>query len=435
MRYFLNNLLLVTVFFFFSGFCASTAFASNEQPAPSDFPVVPAVTGQHLEEEIAGAVGISLSPILGLGVTGAWKWFVTPEMKRDSLPISQQPIFWGPMLLILAGIILKDGMKIFGPVPKPLFVPADALEEVVNKGGGLVGLAVIVGGILSGGAPEMVAAVQSTGEALGGILLPAAAQAANAAVRGGGASVLWTGLTGVIAGFCYVVVWLVSHSVNVLILISPFAIIDFFLKMLRLSLLGLLVGAMELSPWLGGAMALAIVVVAWIVAGRAFRLMVFGTILGWDLLFRREVRIIPVEGDEIYGFAGRGLKEVPAMSFGRLCRAQRNGRDELQFRWRPWLFLPSRTVVLPVSLQECAVGIGSFSPVLMKTLSDDAAGPVSAGDLFFRLRPQYRGAEVRVARVLGIDEVEDVGCGRGVKALWRWLKNLWQDWRVEPSEY
>ena len=433
MKYFLNNLLLVTVFLF--SFWGSTAFARNELSVPSNFPAVPAETGQHLEKEIAGAVGISLSPILGLGVTGAWKWFVTPEMKRGGLPVSQQPIFWGPMLLILAGIILKDGMKIFGPVPKPLFIPADALEEVVNKGGGLVGLAVIVGGILSGGAPELVVGVQATGQALGGILLPATAQAVDAAAQGGGVSALWTGLTGVIAGFCYVVVWLVSHSVNVLILLSPFAIIDFFLKMLRLSLLGLLVGAMELSPWLGAGVALAIVVVAWIVAGRAFRLMIFGTIFGWDLLFRRKVRIIPVEGDDIYGFAGRGLKEVPAMSFGRLYRAQRNGRNELQFRWRPWLFLPLRTVVLPVSPLECAVGLGSLSPVVLEILPDDAVGPVCAGDIFFRLRPQYRGAEVRVARVLGMDEVEDVGCGRGVKALWRWLKDLWRGWRVEPSKY
>lgn len=370
--------------------------------------------------ELSGAVGISISPLLSMGIIGGWSWYATPVAERAQLPFHKQPIFWGPLLLIVAGIVLKDGAKGLGPMPKQFFLPADAVELVVNKGGGVVGLAVVTGGVLGGQTPELTAAVHSAVSALAAPFLPTAAWAAAPGESSGVLPMLWTTLTAAVVGFSYIVVWLVSNICNVLILLSPFRVVDCLLKGLRLSLLALLVTANQLSPWLGGLIALVLVVVCSVVAARAFRFMLFGTLFSWDFLLRRRCSGPLYEGDPVSGFAC-GASGVPAMTYGTLSTARRDGATLLQFRWRPWLVFPARTISLPIPPSQCEVGIGTLSPVVMRAQSADV-NVVSAADLFFRLRPRYHGAEVQVAGSLGIEEVQDVGFGRGVKAVWRWLQ-------------
>ena len=55
----------------------------------------------------------------------------------------------------------------------------------------------------------------------------------------------------------------------------------------RTALLGLVTVTATLNPWLGALLSVVVIVVAYLVAGWAFRLTVFGSVFCWDFLSGR----------------------------------------------------------------------------------------------------------------------------------------------------
>jgi hypothetical protein len=335
---------------------------------------------------IAGAIstitGIAISPLLGTAVYGAYKNFraSTPEEKA-ALPWYAKWSFFGPALVIVVLCAAKDA---FGTVVPPgLKKPLDVLETIENKASGLV----VAGAVV----PFTMDAVSKM------ILGGKAAATASIALPGGlamihvGAIDFSWGLNLLTVPFglaMFAVVWMASHAINVLILLSPWGAIDAALKAARTALLGLLTLTAAINPWVGAALSVIVIVIAYFVAGWAFRLTVFGSLFCWDFFTVRRARFTPAKNDNRL-FSGGNLPGVPPRTYGRLSlRAD----GALEFFYRPWLVLPPRNATVPANRGALAVGKGLF-------FSSITAGE---HDTLFLLPPRYHGHEETVARLYAL---------------------------------
>jgi hypothetical protein len=332
---------------------------------------------------IAGAIstvtGMAISPLLGTGAYGAYQYFsaTTPEQKA-ALPWFAQWAFFGPALLIVGACAVKDALGT--AVPPGLKKPLDVLETIENKATGLVAAGAVVPFTMAAVSKMMVTA-QATGN--GGAAL---APTGLAMLQVGAIDFSWVlNLLTVPFGIAmFAVVWMASHAINVLILLSPWGAIDAALKGMRTGLLGLLTLSATINPWLGAALSLLVIVVAWLVAGWAFRLTCFGSVFCWDFFTRRRTRFTPKENDNKM-FAGGNLPGVPPRTYGRLALRTAGG---LEFYYRPWLVMPERSAVVATEKKDLAVGKGLFFSSI--TANDR--------DTLFLLPPRYHGHEETLAR-------------------------------------
>ena len=159
--------------------------------------------------------------------------------------------------------------------------------------------------------------------------------------------------------------------------------IDAVLKSARTSLLGLVALTATINPWLGALLSAVVIVLAWFVAGWAFRLTIFGSVFCWDFLTGRRGRFRPAENDNRL-FAGGNLPGVPPRTYGRLVERS-DGR--LQFFHRPWLVLAEKSATVPAG--SLAVGRGFFFSSIVH----------DGSDTLFLLPPRYRGHEEELVRV------------------------------------
>lgn len=367
--------------------------AGPVKAAPADHsPVAP------IAATISTVTGMAISPLLGTGAYGAYQWMTANETTRASLPWYAQWSFFGPALLIVGACAAKDA---FGAVVPPgLKKPLDVLELVENKASGLVAAGAIV--------PFTMASLSK-------MMVGAKTAAAGAAVGSTGLAMVqvgaidWSPVLNVLTipfGIAmFAIVWMASHAINVLILLSPWGAIDAALKGLRTALLGLLTLSATINPWLGALLSLVVILIAYLVAGWAFRLTVFGTLFSWGYLTRRSGRFSPAENDN-WMFAGGNLPTVPVRTYGRLVERTAGG---LEFHYRPWLVMPVRTAKVPET--TIAVGRGFFLSTIV----------AESGDTLFLLPPRYRGHEEELVRIYkfagGVREA-------GLRKAWSAMKEL-----------
>ena len=343
----------------------------------------PAVPDRSPGAPIAGAIstvtGMAISPLLGTGAYGAYQYFnaTTPEQKA-ALPWFAQWAFFGPALLIVGACAAKDALG--ASVPPGLKKPFDVLETIENKATGLVAAGAVV--------PFTMAAVSKllVGSKTAGVEGAVLESSGMAMLQVGAIDFSWLlNLLTVPFGIAmFAVVWMASHAINVLILLSPWGAIDAALKGMRTGLLGLLALSATINPWLGAALSLLVIIVAWLVAGWAFRLTCFGSVFCWDFLTLRRTRFTPKEnGNKL--FAGGNFPGVPPRTYGRLAQRPAGG---IEFQYRPWLVMAERSALVPVDKSQLAVGKGLFFSSI--TASDR--------DTLFLLPPRYHGHEDTVAR-------------------------------------
>ena len=366
----------------------------------------PAVPDRSPGAPIAGAIstvtGMAISPLLGTGAYGAYQWAAAKdEAARAALPWYAQWSFFGPALLIVGACAAKDA---FGAVVPPgLKKPLDVLETIENKATGLVAAGAVVPFTMSAVSKMLVGA--KTAGVDGAVL-----ESSGLAMLHIGAidfSWLLNVLTVPFGVAMFAVVWMASHAINVLILLSPWGAIDAALKGARTALLGLLTLTATLNPWIGAALSILVIVIAWMVAGWAFRLTVFGSVFCWDFFTVRRARFVPKENDNRM-FAGGNLPGVPPRTYGRLALRTSGG---IEFYYKPWLVLPERSAVVATDKAQLAVGKGLFFSSI--TANDR--------DTLFLLPPRYRGHEEIVARAyLMGGGVRDAG----LRKAWSVLKEL-----------
>ncbi len=374
---------------------AFAATAAPVAPVADRSPVAPLATA------VTTVTGIAISPLLGTGAYGAYQWMAAKdEAARAKLPWYAQWSFFGPALLLVGACAAKDALG--AVVPPGLKKPLDVLETIENKATGLVAAGAVV--------PFTIDAI--TKMVLGGKTAEAGVAFApdGLAMIQLGALDLTAVLNVLTVPFglaMFAVVWMASHAINVLILLSPWGAIDATLKVARTGLLGLLTLSATINPWLGAALSLGVILVAWLVAGWSFRLTVFGSVFCWDFFTRRSGRFTPKENDNAM-FAGGNLPGVPVRTYGRLVERTEGG---LEFFYRPGLWLPEKKAKVPAANAEIAVGRGLF----FSTVGTEATGTL------FLLPPRYRGHEDVLVRAYqlggGVREA-------GLRKAWSVLREL-----------
>ncbi|MCW5557997.1 MAG: hypothetical protein KIT22_09215, partial [Verrucomicrobiae bacterium] len=346
--------------------------------------------GVKAAESLSQVTGVAISPLMGMGALGAYRYFKSAPAERERLPWYAQPWFFATALLIVGLCMAKDAA---GPVvPTSLKKPLDVLELFENKASAILATGVIVPIAL-----ELFEQMKpQTSSALD--LAGAHFAAANLA---------WLGslIAVPVALIIFAVVWLVSHSINVLILISPFGTVDAALKSFRAAVLGSVAATGLLSERLGAAWAMVVVLICLLLAPWAFRTVVFGTLFAWDVVTLRRRRFTPrQEGN--WMFTARPLGSAPARTYGRLRRSD-SGR--LEFVWRPWLVFPARIEIVPEG--RYLVGRGIIHSEILRQEGERAPD-------VFNLPPRCNGHEEALAALYALGEVRPVG----LRAAWAWLR-------------
>lgn len=356
--------------------------------------------GLELATMLTQVTGIAISPLLGVSAVGAYRWMQadTPAQKA-ALPWFAHPSFWLCGLLLAGAVAAKDVAG--ATLPPGWKKPLDIAETFENKISGLVAAGAVIPSLITFGTKFLThhetAAV--AGHALSGLaVLPVAALDSSWFL-----SLLMVPLS--IAVFA--VVWLTSHAINVLILLSPWGAIDAALKAARTALLGLVAATAWIDPVVGATLSGVIVIIAYFTSGWAFRLMIFGTVFSWDFItFRRRRFQVLADGNKL--FTGGRFDGVPARTYGRLYQ---DPSGELRLRFRPWLVLPERTVSVP--REGLVVGRGVFySEVLGHDPKSDQ------NRVLLLLPPRYLGHEELFARNYHISGT----CEVGLRRAWSWLR-------------
>lgn len=346
---------------------ATTATAPTADKSPAG----------DISSTITTITGIAISPLLGTGVYGAYKYFTTEKAGRPNLPWYAQWAFFVPALLIVGACAAKDSLGVI--LPPGWKKPLDILETLENKVSGLVAAGAVVPltmdsmrGLIASNPQGALDGVNATGLAM-----------INLAVVD--FSWLLNLLTVPLGIAIFAIVWMASHTVNVLILLSPWGAIDAALKSARATLLGLLTATAALKPEYAAVLSVILIIISYLVAGWSFRLMIFGTAFTWDYFTFRKHRF-KVGKNENKLFSGPRLKGVPLRSYGRLFNEPENGR--MRFTYRPWLVFTERSI--DVTMAAPFVGKGLFF------------SSVRDGEhTFFLLPPRYRGHEEEFAKACG----------------------------------
>ena len=324
---------------------APLAFAAGGAGAKSD-----RSPGAPVASAIATITGVAISPLLGTAAYGAYKWIgAGSAAARAALPWYAQLKFWLPALLIVGLCAAKDTLG--ATLPPGWKKPLDVLETLENKFSGLLAAGAVVpfamdtmGKLLFGGGDAATPTAHAASLAAHGF-----ATVDLAAVN---LSWLLDLLTVPFGIAVFAVVWLASHAITVLILLSPWGAIDAGLKAARTALLGVITLTATMNPWLGACLSIVVIIVAFFVAGWAFRLTIFGSVFCWEFLTRRRNRFAPAADDNAM-FAGAHFPGVPVRTLGRLRRTAGGG---FEFVYRPWLWLAVRTAPVPVESRALAVG-------------------------------------------------------------------------------
>lgn len=375
-------------------------WAAPAAPAKGKDGEVPSA-GLELAKTATQITGIAISPLLGVSAVGMYQWFQadTAEQKAK-LPWFANPLVWILGFGLVGAAAAKDA---FGAtVPPGLKKPLDVLDATENKVSGLVATGAVI--------PVLVAAASKFMTTSGGAPSAELAQLHGLAMLHFGAidfSWFLTILMLPLAVALHAVVWVASHAINVLILLSPWGAVDAALKSARTALLGLLTGLAFIDPVVGVTLAAAIVLLAYLVSGWAFRLTVFGTVFCWDFFTRRRKRFeLLADGNKV--FLGREVAGAPVRTYGRLFMADDGA---LTFKFKPWLVLPERTIEVP--REGIVVGRGVFySEVLGHNVKSDRI------ETLLLLPPRYLGHEELFARTYRISGT----CEVGLRKAWSWLK-------------
>ena len=347
------------------------------------------IPGEQIAQTISLITGVAISPLMGVGVVGAWEYFHarTPAQKAK-LHWFANPFFWVPALLLVAACFVKDTAGT--ALPAVLKKPFDVAETIEHKISGLVATGAFV---------PIAAAIFSAHGSNDGASLSAAGFAAV------DFSPFYNALMIPIAMVVFFIVCLASNAINILILLSPFPSFDALLKLFRTAIIASVAVSSWANPWMGAAWALVLIGISWIIAGWSFRLSHFGLAFIWDFVTGRCNRFTP-DPTANKMFLGRKINKVPARTYGKLSR---DAQGNLVFTYRPWLVLAKCNVTLPEA--RYAAGKGFFYSEILQLDGDKAR-------IALLLPPRYRSHEYELVAIYGLADVRDTG----LLAVWQWVK-------------
>lgn len=387
----------------FSGLVLISPLRAETVEVEQAAPAVPAKQEQYLpgvalSQGITEITGVAISPLLGVSSVGAWRYWQTSADARPLLPWFCQPWAWGGGFVLLALCFLKDSLGT--ALPGVLKKPFDMVELFENKASAAVASAAFVPLVASQMAEHFKAEHPE-------VVAPAASLFAASLA---GIDVMWLFLP--LSILAFLLVWICSHAINVLIILSPFSTVDAVLKVARTALLVSVGLVYAIAPWLAALLCLGIIAVAAWLAPSALRLAIFGARFAADILlpWRGKSRATP---DAPHAFTLGRLGGLPARTGGRLVVLD---DGSTVFRYRRWCILDERSVPLPGGSRLVAKGL--LSPSLVHRGGDATEVEV----LLFL--PRYRGHEETIAGNLKCHGIRDHALARGFAAVKSWLKDV-----------
>lgn len=359
------------------------------------------VLAHQTADVLSEVVGVGISPAFGLAAFGIWDWY---QGRGGSW--YTHPAFTFPMLGLLLLIALKD---VFGAPLGPAKQLADSGEVIANKVSGALGLIATMAYCADTmGAP--------TGQAIAmasDAILPTA-YAGDASVAMGG---LWGSagawVASIVGGACYLVVWLTGQAFTIIIFLNPFSVFDPFLKAAKTTFLLTIVGICSYFPVIGIVLASLYILFAWLVAGYCLRLMGWGMVMSWDLLFKRGKGDL-ADPRGILAFADIGMEGPPQRTLGWIRPGEEH---QHKFEYRPWFFLPKQDHAF--STQGQYIVRGFIYPSL-------DADPDGGGENLLTLPPRYGGKEDELINSLGLAGLGDTPLLGGVKGFTAWIRLLFR---------
>jgi hypothetical protein len=352
-----------------------------------------------MSQGITEITGVAISPLLGVSSVGAWRYWKSPAEKRADLPWYAQPWAWGTGFGLLTLCFLKDSLGT--AVPGLLKKPFDMVELFENKLSALVASGAFV--------PLVAQEMARHMEADRTISVP------SASITDLGFTALdasWLMIPAAVVAF--LLVWVCSHAINVLIILSPFSTLDAMLKLARTGLLVLVGVVYFIAPWLAAAMCVGIILVAAWLAPAAMRFAIFGARYAADILLPWRARRSATP-EQPHAFTLGRVAGLPPRTGGRVVMLE---DGSMVFRYRRWCVLDERTVPLPDGRRHVEKGL--FSPSMIHR-----AGEAEEQKLLLFL-PRYKGHEERVAEHLKLHGVRDHAVVRGFAAVKTWVKSLLQ---------
>jgi len=353
--------------------------------------------GVALAEGVSQLTGVAVSPLLGVSIIGTWKYFTTPEELRDTLPWICHPIFWCIGFGVLLLCFFKDTIGAIAPafVKKPL----DFLELFEDKFSAIIAGSAFVPFLVQ---QYTAFAPTSSGMTEGTAMIPTPILAVIDPVW------IWTPIA--LVGFF--TVWIVSHAVTTLAALSPFRILEVFLKGARLALLGFVGLLYVISPVLAAILCVILMVICAFLAPKAFRLSVYGTVVGLDLV-RSLIHKRPLDREKIRGFLmKRGSRLIKAGSFGKAIPCEEGA---LVFRSR-WAFVGVDRKLRFPSETKLVLTKGLLFPTIRIVDENGSESTV------IHLLPSARHHADEIAAHLGL-EVRETPVTKGFRSARKWVSD------------
>ena len=382
-----RNIVVLTAILICSTLFASPALAKSSSDEAQLAKTVPGA--EKVAQTVSQMTGVAISPLMGVGAIGAWKYYHTPAEQRAKLPWYCDPLFWMPALLLVLVCFVKDTAGTY--LPTAVKKPFDVCETVEHKISGLVATVAFVPI-----AASVFHATGNTGASLGAL-----------GFAGIDLHWLYNGIMVPVSMAAFFIVFLASNAINILILLSPFTIVDAGLKAFRTAILASVAASAWANPWIGAAWALIIILISYLIAGWSFRLSHFGLVFVWEIVTRRKKRF-SLDAKVNWMFLGRKINNVPARTYGNLSRDE---KGNLVVNYRPWLVLAERSLTLPDG--KYSVGKGLFYSEILQLEGDSLRTA-------FLLPPRYRSHEEQLVGIYGFVDVRPTG----LRAAWAWIKSL-----------
>ncbi len=371
--------------------------------APTVQPHLISPSADKTAESRAGAItsgitqitGLAINPLLVLIVIGVLDWQSLPEGATPLLHAN--PWFWGSLCALLA---FSLGLRLLTPL-----IPGfgKLLKGVILVEQKIMGL--LTAGLLI---PTIALTMENTG-----LTSSDHAQVAVAGIFGTSGYV--------VAGLLiYSVVWVVSHVIDSLVLLSPFALIDATLLTMRTTLLAILGVAYWIEPAFSAGICCVLIVICFLIAGWCIRINILASTFAFDLLTLRCKWMRPNQWPIRVFITGKsGL--APTRTRGLLERDP----DGLRVRWRRFYWPIKRSTVLHRGSAKLVRGVvwselyAESSPKVLVTLI---------------LPPRYFNHDQWISEHLEIP-AENGTIRRGLAGVVDFFRNIWSAGSKKHVEY
>ncbi len=371
--------------------------------APTVQPHLISPSADKTAESRAGAITSGITQITGLAINPLFVLIVIGVLDWQSLPEGATPLlhanpwFWGSLCALLA---FSLGLRLLTPL-----IPGfgKLLKGVILVEQKIMGL--LTAGLLI---PTIALTMENTG-----LTSSDHAQVAVAGIFGTSGYV--------VAGLLiYSVVWVVSHVIDSLVLLSPFALIDATLLTMRGALLAILGVAYWIHPAISAGICCVLIVICFLIAGWCIRINILASTFAFDLLTLRCKWMRPNQWPIRVFITGKsGL--APTRTRGLLERDP----DGLRVRWRRFYWLTKRSTVLHRGSAKLVRGVvwselyAESSPKVLVTLI---------------LPPRYFNHDQWISEHLEIP-AENGTIRRGVAGVVDFFRNIWSAGSKKHVEY